>query len=73
MSGLVILVSVTLLYASYNLFVKVSSDHVPDNVTSTVLATICLQFSALILSILFALYLLSKENQTLHLNLRVYS
>ena len=73
MSALVILVSVTLLYASYNLFVKVSSDHVPDNVTSTVLATICLQFSALILSILFALYLLSKGNQTLHLNLRVYS
>ena len=72
MPGLILLALVTLLYAGYNLFVKVSSDHVPDGVTSTVLATICLQFSALLLSTIFAVYLLRQGNQELQLNTPTY-
>ena len=48
MHGLILLASVTLLYAGYNLFVKISSGHIADKVTSTVLATICLQFTCLL-------------------------
>ena len=72
MPALILLALVTLLYAGYNLFVKVSSDHVPDGVTSTVLATICLQFSALLLSTIFAVYLLRQGNQELQLNTPTY-
>jgi len=60
MQGLILLVSVTLLYAGYNLFVKVSSGHVAEKVTSTVLATTCLQYTALLVSTLFAIHLPRK-------------
>ena len=73
MSGLLLLTLVTLLYAGYNLFIKASSSHIPDKVTSSVLATICLQFSALLLSTFFAIYLLRKGGQTLQLNNQAYA
>ncbi len=72
MQGLILLISVTLLYAGYNLFVKVSSGHVAEKVTSTVLATICLQFTALLVSTLFAIYLLRKGGQVLALGPPAY-
>lgn len=53
-----LLLTVTLLYASYNLLIKVSGNHVPEEATSTVLAVICLQLAALTTSITFALSLL---------------
>jgi hypothetical protein len=73
MPGFLLLALVTLLYAGYNLFVKVSIDHVPDGVTSAVLATICLQFAALLLSTIFAVYLLRQGNQVLQLNTPAYA
>ena len=73
MPGFLLLALVTLLYAGYNLFVKVSSDRVSDGVTSTVLATICLQFAALLLSTIFAVYLLRQGNQVLQLNTPTYA
>ncbi len=47
MAGLLLLVTVTTLYAGYNLLIKVSVSHVPAAATSTIVATICLQVAAL--------------------------
>ncbi len=73
MSSLLLLTLVTLLYVGYNLFIKASSNHIPDKVTSSDLATICLQFCALLLSTFFAIYLLRKSSQTLQLNNQAYA
>ena len=67
-TGILLLLAITLLYAGYNLFVKVSSGHVPAAVTSTVLATICLQLAALAVSGAFALLLLARGGQVLALS-----
>ena len=72
MQGLILLVSVTLLYAGYNLFVKVSSGHVTEKVTSTVLAITCLQYTALLVSTLFAIHLPRKGGQVLALGPPAY-
>jgi hypothetical protein len=42
MAGLLLLVTVTALYAGYNLPIKVSASHVPVAATSTIVAMICL-------------------------------
>jgi drug/metabolite transporter (DMT)-like permease len=44
---------VTLLYAGYNLFIKVSGGHVPESASTTLLATLCVQVFALLASALF--------------------
>ena len=54
-TGILLLTAITALYAGYNLLVKVSSNHVPESATTTVLATICLQLAALAASGTFAL------------------
>ena len=53
-ASVTLLLAITVLYAGYNLLVKVSSSHVPASATSTVLATICLQLAALAASVVFA-------------------
>lgn len=72
MSSLALVAVITGFYASYNLFVKVSSDYVPVNVTSTVLATICLQVAALSASLCFFSFLLTRGGQVLTLSTRAY-
>lgn len=72
MSMLALVAVITALYASYNLFVKVSSDHVPVTATSTVLATICLQIAALGASICFLSFLMVRGGQVLTLSTRAY-
>ncbi len=52
--SLVILLSVTALYAGYNLLVKVSSGYVPAAATTPILATMSLQAAALAVSVAFA-------------------
>ncbi len=49
-----LLLTATLLYAGYNLLIKVSGSHVPEEATSTVLGVICLQLAALTTSITYA-------------------
>ena len=58
-----LLLTATLLYAGYNLLIKVSGTHVPQEATSIILGVICLQLAALTTSIAFAgsLYLLKGE------------
>ncbi len=72
MSSLLLVAIITALYASYNLLVKVSSDYVPVNVTSTVLATICLQVAALSATLCFLSFLLARGGQVLNLSTRAY-
>ncbi len=51
-----LLLAVTIFYAGYNLFVKVSGTFIPATTTSTVVATICLQLAALFTSSLFLVF-----------------
>ena len=53
MAAAALLAAVTLLYAGYNLLIKLSGAHVPASATTTVLATLCLQIAALSTSLLF--------------------
>ena len=52
--SLTLLLAVTVLYAGYNLLVKVSSSHVPAVATTPILATIALQVAAIAVSGAFA-------------------
>lgn len=53
MAGLILLAGVTVFYAGYNLFIKLSGGQVPVEATTTILATICIQLAALSTSALF--------------------
>lgn len=48
-----LLVLVTVFYAGYNFLVKVSSEHVPQQATTTILLTVTLQVAALACSIVY--------------------
>ena len=73
MAGLLLLVTVTTLYAGYNLLIKVSAAHVPASATSTIAATICLQIAALMTSILFLSIALIRGGQVLQLTWGAYT
>ncbi|WP_282611101.1 EamA family transporter [Pelagibius sp. Alg239-R121] len=64
MSAMILLAMVTVLYAGYNLFVKLSGEQVPAEASTTIVATICIQITALMTSFLFAGYLLMRGEQT---------
>ena len=70
--SMVLLVSVTFLYSGYNLFIKMSGSQVPEAATTTVLATICLQVAALVVSLVFLICLIVKGGQTFRLNTGAY-
>ena len=72
MAGLLLLATVTTLYAGYNLLIKVSAAHVPATATSTIAATICLQIAALMTSILFLSIALIRGGQVLQLTWGAY-
>ena len=60
MVAAMLLAAVTLLYAGYNLLIKLSGTHVPASATTTVLATVCLQVAALSTSALFLSFLAAQ-------------
>jgi len=68
-----LLLTATVLYAGYNLLIKVSGTHVPEEATSTILGVICLQLAALTTSITYAgsLFVL-KGDQHLQLSTSAY-
>lgn len=70
--SLVLLGIVTILYAGYNIFIKLSGDHVPAAATSTVLATLCLQASAFVISLAFLVYLVFRGDQNFGLSPQTY-
>ena len=67
-----LLVSVTFLYAGYNLFIKMSGNHVPDTATTTVVATICLQIAALFVSLLFLICLFIQGGHSFRVGAAAY-
>lgn len=72
MVSLLLLITATVLYAGYNLFIKVSGSHVPPEATTIVVGTICLQLAALTTSIVFASILLVRGGHVFQLSLGTY-
>ena len=72
MISIVLLIVVTVLYAGYNLFIKVSGDYVPDSATTTVAATICLQLAALATSLIFLVILILRGGHVFVLSTNSY-
>ncbi len=72
MTGLLLLVTVTVLYAGYNLLIKVSASHVPAAATSTIAATICLQVAALTTSLVFVSIAMARGGHVLQLSWGAY-
>ena len=73
MTSWVLLIVITVLYAGYNLFIKVSSGHVPITATSTIAATLCLQFAAVSTTLVFAFYIFTREGQVFKLTTPAYA
>jgi uncharacterized membrane protein len=72
MRSLLILASITVCYAAYNLLVKVSTSHVASVSTPPILATLFLQSTALVVSLIYLLFL-TRQNVSLALPVRAYS
>ena len=72
MTGIILLAAVTVLYAGYNLFIKVSGSQVPDTATTTIVATIFLQIAALVTSALFYGFLAIRGGHTFALTGSAY-
>ena len=67
-----LLAGVTVCYAGYNVFVKLSGSVVPATATTTVLATIALQLAALAVSVCFYLFLIVRGGSVFELTGTVY-
>ena len=65
MTAFTLLALTTLLYAGYNVLIKVSTQYVPHDAPSTITATICLQVAALAVSLVF----LAAQKTQLHASL----
>jgi len=72
MIGIALLVAVTILYAGYNVLIKVSGAYVPAAATTTILATISLQVAALLTSVLFLGFLSLRGGQVITLSPAAY-
>ena len=72
MFALLLLTTITFLYAGYNLLIKLSGTHVPAATTTAILATISLQLAALVTSLLFLVHLISQGNHIFALPPRAY-
>ena len=72
MFAIALLVVVTGLYAGYNFSIKVSGTYLPPEATTTVLATILLQLTALSVSGLFLGFLALRGGQVFALSPRSY-
>lgn len=72
LSSLLLLGAVTLCYAGYNVFVKMSGNLVPATATTTVAATICLQVAALAVTLCLSALLLVKGDSVFRLSMGAY-
>jgi drug/metabolite transporter (DMT)-like permease len=72
MAAIALLVTVTMLYAGYNVLIKVSGTYVPATATTTILATISLQLATLVASMLFLGFLVFRGGQTFSLTAGSY-
>ncbi len=72
MLSVILLAAVTVLYAGYNIFIKVSGNFVPASATTTVMATLCLQASAFLTSVVFLAYLGMRGGHVFSLSSQTY-
>ncbi|MFP6740010.1 MAG: hypothetical protein VCD33_00030 [Alphaproteobacteria bacterium] len=72
MTGILLLITVTTLYAGYNLLIKVSAAHVPETATTTIAATLCLQVAALTTSLVFLAIAMARGGLVMQLNSSAY-
>jgi len=72
MAGLILLAAVTVFYAGYNVFIKLSGAQVPASATTTILATISIQLAALFTSGVFLTILMVGGGQVLSLSTGTY-
>lgn len=67
-----LLAFVTLAYAGYNVFIKLASGHVPEGTTSTVLATMTMQATTIVSSLVFFGALKLQGSQVFALSPRAF-
>lgn len=67
-----LLILVTLFYAGYNFLVKISSGHVPQQASTTILLTITLQTAAITCSLLYLSILLFRGGHNFELTLPAF-
>lgn len=72
MTALALLLMTTLLYAGYNVLIKISSGHIAPGMHSTISATICLQAAALTVSLLFLAWQKTQTNASFALPAGAY-
>ena len=72
MAGLILLAVVTVLYAGYNLFIKLSGGHMPAEATTTIVAAVCVQLAALTTSAVFLSILAVRGGQVFALSTGSY-
>ena len=72
-SSLLLMLVITFAYAGYNLFIKVSSNYMPTDLSSTLLATIALQVAALSVSCVAAAVLLLRGDSMMALPMSAYT
>jgi drug/metabolite transporter (DMT)-like permease len=73
MAGVLLLMVVTVLYAAYNVLVKISGSHVPDSASTTIVATLCIQLAALATSVVFLGALAARGGQSFALTPSAYT
>ena len=72
MTGLTLLAITTLLYAGYNILIKVSTQYVPHDAHTTITATIVLQVAALTASLVFLAVQKAQVGTSLMLPAKAY-
>jgi len=70
--NVLLLIGVTFLYAGYNLFIKMSGSQLPETATTTIVATICLQIAALLVSLFFLICLVIQGGHSFHISTAAY-
>lgn len=70
--ALALLTLVTLAYAGYNVFIKVSGSHAPAGASTTILATLCLQASAILTATVFLAFLALQGGHSFRLGTPSY-
>jgi drug/metabolite transporter (DMT)-like permease len=70
--AIALLTLVTLAYAGYNLFIKVSGSHAPAEASTTILATLCLQAGAVLAATTFFAFLALQGGHSFRLNTPTY-
>ena len=70
--AVLLLTLVTLAYAGYNIFIRFSGGHAPAGASTTIVATLCLQAGALLVSTCFLAFLVVQGGHSFRLTTPAY-